>query len=93
MAIQKNIITESGLEIVDAYVKIDVLTYDNSEKTASISVNIYSDKSFSDESKPFVERLYYKASLDANLNQLTQAYNYLKSLPEFEGAIDILEYD
>lgn len=83
MAIKKNITTEAGLTATDAYIrviKIDISQKQNAVAELSFGVN--------EDAMPF----QYKAvAFQFNLagdNPWKQAYNYIKTLPEYQDAVD-----
>lgn len=65
-----------GIEGAKSNIRIFVTVYDSNEKTNIIKNGTYE----------------YTPSFDSNSeNNFKQGYEYLKTLEEFEGAIDILE--
>lgn len=54
-------------------------------------VNIYRNKDLSDNRSEAIYSLGFRFSYNSenNSNVLEECYNYLKSLPEFEGSVDV----
>lgn len=90
MALKKRIETESGISLVDAYIKIEMVAGSKDELT--ITTNSYVSQSASVEGRPFVTQRYYvfqPSVTEDSPNFIKQGYEYLKSLAEFDGAIDV----
>jgi len=89
MALQKNIVFTNGLVCDNAYIKI--LSVGGGKENAVIELAVFKDKSYSDNNN-FIEKEYFNfvPSVAENApNFIKQAYEYLKSLPEFVGVVDI----
>lgn len=83
MALQKNIETVHGVDINNAYHRVDNIVINNKNQLTFL-LNIYADKNFTPVA---VES--YACEYDLNKeNPLKQAYEHLKTLPEFAGAQD-----
>jgi len=83
MALQKTM-SYKGASIQDAYIKVSRFNGNKIHLYFEIDV-----KSSADASEP-VYSMGYTADYNANgSNALTQAYEYLKTLPEFSGATDV----
>ena len=87
MALSKNIDfkTQSGFEITvkDAYIRVDQISGDKNK--VSCNVNFYKS---SNEKTSFKGDIYkFKPNLSGE-NFIAQAYEYLKTMPEFAGATD-----
>lgn len=83
MALAKDIKTVYGVELKNAYLRVENVRLENKENIA-FSVCVYADKS-----KSAIEAKPYACVYDIDgANPIAQAYNYLKTLPEFAGAID-----
>lgn len=83
MAISKNIQTKSGIDIQNAYIRV--------ENVAILEKIVlqFMVRSYKDKRKPFVEEELMTCKYDiAGSNPIIQAYTYLKALPNFAGAID-----
>lgn len=83
MALAKTVSTVHGLQAVNAYHRVEAVRLES--KTA-ISFHI---RSYTATDKPFFEEsvLSCAYALDGE-NPIKQAYDHLKSLPEFAGATD-----
>lgn len=83
MALKKTITTIYGNQVSNAYHRIENVRLD---KKNLISFHL---KSYVDAIYPnFCETIYH-CSYDINgVNPIKQAYLYLKTLPEFAGAVD-----
>jgi len=83
MALKLTKTTESGLEVKDAYVRVEQITLRGKENI-SFQVKAYKNKDL-----PSFEENFYGCAYDINgENPIKQAYLHLKSLPEFAGAVD-----
>lgn len=83
MALQKTVVTRQGIEIPDAYFKI-VNTMLNGKTSMAFVVSFAKDSLL-----PAIDSTAYDCEYDIQGdNPIRQAYKYLKTLPEFEGAID-----
>lgn len=83
MALQANT-RWNGVSVQNAYIK--VLSYSGDKHTVSFSVAYFASQ---DEQKMFGQE-QRECSLDLNGdNPIKQAYEYLKTLPEFAGAADV----
>jgi hypothetical protein len=84
MALQLNKTTKEGITVTDAYCKVGSIS--NLDKTVMIvNVNYSGDK----DSKPFtVERVSIAYDMTGD-NPIKQAYDHLKTLPEFADAVDV----
>lgn len=92
MALQKDIKLKNGLNIDEAYIRID--TVSGYKGSLDIGVNSYvSQRIFVDGQEYLEQKIYnFEPSVDDNAdNFIKQGYEYLKKLPEYEGAIDILD--
>lgn len=91
MALQKTLLLDNGLTIQDAYLKINEITGNKTE--LKIALDVFVSKETSDANKPFVVRKHYQyAGLDLSENAQRwdkQAYKHLKTLNEYEDAIDV----
>jgi hypothetical protein len=93
LALQKDITTPSGIEVKGAYARIDSRSGKN-KGTMTFTLNYYVDRqAFIDGKSEIIQEVYsFVPSVEENaLNDIKQGYEYLKTLPEFEGAVDILE--
>lgn len=91
MAIYKEIRQNNG--VVTSYHRILYLTLTTNRQN-SIAVASYTDEQSRWEEKtdgdyhPFIKAKTYETEYDENMT-VESAYDYLKTLPEFEGATDI----
>ena len=96
MAIKKDIELNNGITLsYHRVVRIEsIINY-----SSMIEVQSYMDKirRLREKANPtdvdeYIEAKYYNIPYDPELN-VVKAYEYIKSLPEFEGAEDILDED
>ena len=84
MAICKTVTTVYGIEVADAYHRIEAVTLQG-KLEISYCVRSYKDAS----GLPFFAEKYLTSAYDINgLNPLAQAYTHVKTLPDFAGAVD-----
>jgi hypothetical protein len=82
MALKKTITTIHGLEILDAYHRVEAV------RIISKTVLAFNVCTYVDPTKPMIDGQGLECSYDLNGdNPLAQAYAHLKTLPEFEGAV------
>ena len=85
MALKKSFEIDKGLIANDGYVRIEFVTIAR-RKQACITVSIYA--SADNGQNPVQSRCYaFDYILNAD-NVIANAYNHLKTLPEFKNAID-----
>lgn len=92
MALMKNITLKNDLQVNDAYIRID--TVSGSKDSLNISVNSYVSQDSFNDGKSYLEQNFYTfmPSVEDNAaNFIKQGYEHLKTLPEYAGAIDVLE--
>lgn len=83
MALQATITTNQGITVSSAYCRVADVSL--SKDTMSFSLWLYADK----EKAPF-EKKTFTSAYDLNgSNPIKQAYEHLKTLPEFAGATDV----
>jgi len=83
MALQQKLNTTYGIEIPNAYFKIQNIIIKN-KSNLEFNLNSYKDKSFQ-----YITITEYSCDYDINgENPIKQAYLHLKSLPEFADAVD-----
>lgn len=91
MALYKNIIQDDG--VPTSYHRI-LLLMKTINRHNSIAVLSYVDSSARDNEKesiltqPYCKNVTYELPYDENMT-VEEAYAYLKTLPKFEGAIDV----
>lgn len=83
MALSKTTTTHHGIEVVDAYFRAVNFIFDSKTKM-TFNVECFADP----EMRPLTQDQYSCTYNLSGGNPHTQAYNYLKTLPEFEGAVD-----
>lgn len=84
MALKKTVETPQGFLAVDAYHRIESLIL---KGKTTIQFNIYSHKD--KDTIPFFGEQVFDCAYDLNGdNPLAQAYNFVKTQPEFADAID-----
>lgn len=84
MALQKTVTIAYGIEVIDAYHRIEYVQIVN--KTSIVyRVRTYKDNS----GLPFFEEKVQQSDYDINGdNPIAQAYAHLKTLPEYADAVD-----
>jgi hypothetical protein len=83
MALAKTVTTVHGFEAVNAYHRVEAVRLES--KTA-ISFHI---RSYTAVDKPFFEESVLSCTYEIDgKNPIAQAYEHLKTLPEFAGATD-----
>lgn len=84
MALKKTVTTEQGFEAVDAYHRVEGVRL-NGKTTLSFQVRSYKD----DNGVPaFADTTYDAVYNIAGTNPIAQAYEHLKTLPQFSEAKD-----
>lgn len=89
MALSKNLELSCGLLVNDAYIKVHMVR--GTKALCDIHVKTFISKDASDTEKDHVAEKFYSfipSVTGAAPNFIQQSYEYLKTLPEFEGAID-----
>lgn len=84
MAIKKTVTTIHGIEVADAYHRVEAVSLHGKIEIA------YCIRSYKDDSGlPFFDEKYMTSGykIDGE-NPLVQAYAHVKTLPEFTGAVD-----
>lgn len=83
MALSKTATTVHGFEAVNAYHRIEKLSVLGKDKVE------FHVRSYVDKTKPFFAEQVIEAAYDLNgANPIAQAYEHLKTLPEFTSAED-----
>lgn len=83
MAIKKDAATVYGINVKDAYHRVDNV---NIVGKTRMSFHVYK---YVDSSKPFFAEHTFEAEFDMlGENPIAQAYAHLKTLPEFADAVD-----
>ena len=76
-------VIDNGTQFVSfiAYIKVDSVYGDKTQLTANVS--------FKGDTQSFIKQYQIPASVEnGSANFIAQAYNHLKTLPEFAGAVD-----
>ena len=92
MALSKTIYANIGLEVPNAYIKINTLS--GNKSMIEINVKTYVSREASkNDMVPIVDTyMSFTPSVDDSApNFIKQGYEYLKTLPTYAGAIDVLE--
>jgi hypothetical protein len=84
MALKQKISTVSGIEVDDAYHRVERVTLVN-KTSITFAVNAYKDS----EIEAYITSKFYSCDYDiSGNNPIAQAYMHLKTLPEFAEAKD-----
>tara|TARA_R110000868_G_scaffold63184_2_gene190437 strand:- start:113 stop:370 length:258 start_codon:yes stop_codon:yes gene_type:complete len=84
MALKKTVLTTHGFDAVDAYHRVEGVRL-NGKTSLFFQVRSYKD----DSGVPAFADASYDAAYSINgANPIAQAYEHLKTLPAFAGAID-----
>lgn len=89
MALSKNINLENGLTVENAYIRIDSLA--GNKDLLTITVNSYVSQEAFQDGKPYLEQKLYSftPSVEEEApNFIKQGYEYLKTLEEYQDAVD-----
>lgn len=83
MALKKSITTVHGINLADAYIRVDAI------RLATKSIIAFNVCIYADPTKPMVDGRPVECAYDiTGANPVEQAYEHLKTLPEFSGAVD-----
>jgi len=83
MAFRKTVQTESGVEVKDAYIRVEGVSL-----TAKDRVN-FQARSYVDPSKNWFHQDQFECAYDmSKSNPMAQAYEHLKSLSAYAGSQD-----
>lgn len=83
MALQKTVKTNFGIEVVNAYHRVENVSLVTKEKM------VFQVRSRMDAEHPVFDERPIECLYDINgENPIAQAYAHLKTLPEFSGAVD-----
>jgi hypothetical protein len=84
MALKQKISTVSGIEVDDAYHRVERVTLVN-KSSITFAVNAYKDS----EIEAYITSKFYSCEYNiSGNNPIAQAYMHLKTLEEFIGAVD-----
>ena len=83
MSLSKTLTTKHGITVAGAILRVDKVSITDKEEVSFVL------RSYVSADKPFFEQREMTApyKLDG-ANPFKQAYEHLKTLPEFEGAVD-----
>lgn len=84
-----NIQLNNGLVADELYARINFV---HGKNIFSISIDLYVDRDAYLAQKPIIDRdeQFFTAD-DTKTNIIQQAYDYIKTLPKYQGWIDVLE--
>jgi hypothetical protein len=85
MAFAKTIISQHGLEVVNAYHRVENVIF-VSKTEMSFNVRVYKDEAA--DLSAIADKGFKCAYDHTKTNPYVQAYEYLKTLPDFAGATD-----
>jgi hypothetical protein len=85
MAFKKTVNTQIGVSVNDAYHRVEFVTIDKSKKRIDFHLRNYKDAN----SASWISDELHACEYDINgANPISQAYVYLKTLPEFIDVTD-----
>lgn len=90
MALMQKVTLKNDIQVDNAYIRID--TVSGSKDSLNISVNSYVSQDAFNDGKSYLEQNFFTFTPsveESAVNFIKQAYEYLKSLPEFEYAVDV----
>jgi hypothetical protein len=86
MALSKTLNLRNGLVAQDAYHRIEKIQTSGKARASAEIWSYVEDLS----AGPIQQKMYsFPYSLESSDNMYVQAYNHLKTLPDFEGATDV----
>jgi len=90
MALKKSISTEQGFNAPNSYGVVEEARY-SKNGNSHIALSIFKDKTSRDEKKDPIKMFYTSFVYDQDIsrNIIKQAYEFLKTLPEFSDAEDV----
>lgn len=86
------VIHDSGIKVTNAYAKIGFIN--GNKEWLNMTLDYFMDQQSSNENKGIIKRTdftFIPSIEDNSPNFIKQGYEYLKSLSEFQDAIDVLE--
>lgn len=92
MALTKVTELESGIIVEEAYIRVQGIN--GNKNILAVSLEVFASKQLCDEGKQPISYMSFTFVPDTSENSLRwdkQAYDHLKTLPEFAGSIDVLE--
>lgn len=90
MAISKTITLDSGISVKNAYARVESRSGGN-KAGLTFFIGYYINQQACEEGKALVKQEYFtfeSSVTDDAPNDIKQCYEYLKTLPEFENAVD-----
>lgn len=95
MAILKSVSSSSGIEVINAYIKVDEYSCAKGN-VVNARVRAYVSRNFEIEGKGPIEGneeiIQITASYeDGSANTKKQIYEHMKTLPQYQDAVDVLE--
>lgn len=86
MALQKTITTAQGIEVTNSYQRVEFVTIDKNKSSISFRLRVYKDIT----SNSYLSDAVFNCSYNINeSNPIQQAYEHLKTLPQFADAADV----
>lgn len=83
MALKKTLQTETGIEVKDAYIRVEGVSLTSKDR-----VN-FQVRAYVDTTKSWFYQNQFECPYDlGKSNPIAQAYDYIKSLPVYAGAQD-----
>lgn len=92
MALSKRIELGSGIILENGYIRVQGIN--GNKNILAINLEIFASKELCEDGKEPISHMVFTFVPSESENALRwdkQAYEYLKTLPEFDGAIDVLE--
>lgn len=94
MALELTVTSSTGLEIENAYIRIDEYSCINT--TINARVRAYVSKEMREQGRTFIEGTEEIITLegdysDSAVNTKKQIYEYMKTLEKYQDAVDVLE--
>lgn len=95
MALEKNIISSTGLEVQNAYIKIDEYSCGKGN-IVNARIRAYASRELEQQGASYLEGTEDIVSFTADysenaFNSKKQIYEYVKTLEKYSNAVDILE--
>ncbi|MHD0384994.1 hypothetical protein ACY2DD_05440 [Enterococcus faecium] len=95
MALQMTVVSTTGLEVENAYIKIDDYSCDENNLIRA-RIRGYVGRELEKEGKAAIEGSERIITVEGDysdraLNMKIQIYDYMKTLPDYKNAIDVFE--
>ena len=87
MALQISLTAPQGITLSTAYTRINNIRYGHTD--CIISVDTWADQAARLANLAIIGSQSYSMTYDPTGTSLTAAYDYLKTLPEFSGAVSV----